>query len=53
MDFIPSVSARYLQILFPALDLCDAILTSLGTDNQSCTVQVWIVWHVWIYEYYW
>jgi nuclear pore complex protein Nup205 len=40
MDFIPSVSARYLQILFPALDLCDAVLTSLGTDNQSSTVQI-------------
>lgn len=40
LDFVPSVSARYLQILFPALDLCDAILTSLGTDNQSCTMQI-------------
>ncbi|CAG2061130.1 unnamed protein product [Timema podura] len=40
MDFYPSISSRYMQILFPALNFCDAILTSLGTKNQSCTAQV-------------
>lgn len=39
-DFIPSVESRYQQILFPALDLCDALLTSLGTDNRAVVAQI-------------
>lgn len=39
-SFIPSVGQRYQQILFPALYLCDALLTTLGTENQSCSMQV-------------
>lgn len=39
-DFIPSVGNRYLQILLPALHLCDAVLTTLGMENLSCVVQV-------------
>lgn len=39
-DFIPSVESRYQQILFPALDLCDSLLTSLGTDNREAVGQV-------------
>lgn len=39
-DCIPSVESRYHQILFPALDLCDAILSSLGVDNRAAVAQV-------------
>lgn len=39
-DFIPSVGNRYMQILLPALHLCDAVLTTLGMENLSCVVQV-------------
>lgn len=39
-DFIPSVGNRYLQILLPALHLCDAVLATLGMENLSCVVQV-------------
>lgn len=39
-SLIPSVESRYQQILLPALDLCDAILTSLGTDNRAAVAQV-------------
>lgn len=38
--FVPSVGQRYQQIFLPALYLCDALLTTLGTENQSCAVQV-------------
>lgn len=38
--FLPSIGERYQQILLPALYLCDALLTTLGTENQSCCVQV-------------
>lgn len=39
-DMLPSVSSRYQQVLFPALDICDAILTSVGTDNRAAVSQV-------------
>ena len=39
-SFVPSVGQRYQQIFLPALYLCDALLTTLGTENQSCAVQV-------------
>lgn len=38
--FIPSVEARYQQILHPALALCDVIITTLDTTNESAVVQV-------------
>lgn len=39
-SFTPSPGQRYQQILLPALYLCDALLTTLGTENQSCAIQV-------------
>ncbi|KAG7205199.1 hypothetical protein KM043_018287 [Ampulex compressa] len=39
-SFIPPIGQRYQQIFLPALYLCDALLTTLGTENQSCAVQV-------------
>nr|XP_012154566.1 PREDICTED: nuclear pore complex protein Nup205 isoform X1 [Megachile rotundata] len=39
-SFIPSTGQRYQQIFLPALYLCDALLTTLGTENQSCAIQV-------------
>lgn len=39
-DFIPSVASRYRQILTPALALCDALITSLGSENHSCLLQI-------------
>ncbi|XP_034945477.1 nuclear pore complex protein Nup205 [Chelonus insularis] len=39
-SFLPSLGQRYQQILLPALYLCDALLTTLGTENQSCAIQV-------------
>ncbi|KOX72429.1 hypothetical protein WN51_01529 [Melipona quadrifasciata] len=38
-SFIPSIGQRYQQIFLPALYLCDALLTTLGTENQSCAIQ--------------
>lgn len=38
--FVPPVESRYQQILFPALSLCDVILTTLGTENHSTITQV-------------
>lgn len=38
--FIPPISNRYQQLLFPALNLCDVILMTLGSDNQSALMQV-------------
>lgn len=35
LSFIPSVEAIYQQILFPALSLCDTILTTMGQENRS------------------
>ncbi|XP_076168586.1 nuclear pore complex protein Nup205 isoform X2 [Ptiloglossa arizonensis] len=39
-SFIPSIGQRYQQIFLPTLYLCDALLTTLGTENQSCAIQV-------------
>ncbi|KAL6443193.1 hypothetical protein ACFW04_002850 [Cataglyphis niger] len=39
-SFIPSIGQRYQQIFLPALYLCDALFTTLGTENQSCAVQI-------------
>ncbi|KAG8041529.1 hypothetical protein G9C98_002822 [Cotesia typhae] len=39
-SFLPPIGQRYQQILLPALYLCDALLTTLGTENQSCAIQV-------------
>lgn len=38
--FVPPVDTRYQQILSPALNLCDVILTTLGTENYSATTQI-------------
>lgn len=38
--FIPPVDGRYQQILFPALNLCDVILLTLGPENQSVITQI-------------
>lgn len=39
---------RFRQMLVPALALCDALLTSLGTENHSCVLHVthFLVSHV-------
>lgn len=39
-DFIPPLDIRYQQILFPALNLCDIILSTLGPENYSAITQV-------------
>ncbi|XP_018577858.1 nuclear pore complex protein Nup205 [Anoplophora glabripennis] len=39
-DFLPPVEQQYLQIWLPTLDVCNAILTTLGTENQSAVVQI-------------
>lgn len=39
-SFIPPVDVRYQQILFPALNLCDVILSTLGPENYSAITQV-------------
>ncbi|XP_055585632.1 nuclear pore complex protein Nup205-like [Uranotaenia lowii] len=39
-SFIPPIEARYQQILFPALNLCDVILSTLGPENHSAVTQV-------------
>lgn len=39
-QFIPPVDIRYQQILFPALNLCDIILSTLGPENYSAITQV-------------
>ncbi|XP_077999885.1 nuclear pore complex protein Nup205-like [Glandiceps talaboti] len=38
--FVPSVMARYRQLLFPALKLTRAIMTSLGTRHRDAASQV-------------
>lgn len=35
LSFIPSVEVIYQQILFPALRLCDTVLTTMGKQNRS------------------
>lgn len=37
---LPSIERRYQQILFPLLHLCDAIITSLGSENISSSAQI-------------
>ncbi|XP_067638350.1 nuclear pore complex protein Nup205 isoform X3 [Eurosta solidaginis] len=39
-DFLPAVDCRFRQIFFPALQLCNAIVTTLGTENQSAISQI-------------
>ncbi|KAJ8683712.1 hypothetical protein QAD02_019504 [Eretmocerus hayati] len=39
-SFLPSVAQRYQQVFLPMLYLCDALLTTLGTENQSCAIQI-------------
>ncbi|CAG9783349.1 unnamed protein product [Diatraea saccharalis] len=39
-QFVPPVTDRFRQILVPALSLCDALLTSLGTGNHSCVLHI-------------
>lgn len=39
-NFLPAPEQQYLQIFMPALDLCNAILTTLGTENQSVITQI-------------
>ncbi|KAL0850619.1 hypothetical protein ABMA28_012378 [Loxostege sticticalis] len=39
-EFVPHVANRFRQILVPALALCDALLTTLGTQNHSCVIHV-------------
>lgn len=38
--FVPPVDQRYQQILFPALSLCDIVLSTLGPENRSAIAQV-------------
>lgn len=37
---IPNAEQRYMMLWIPSLQLCDAVLTSLGTDNESAVVQI-------------
>lgn len=39
-NFIPSVERRYLQLWLPTFSVCNAILTSLGNDNQSVVTHI-------------
>lgn len=39
-SFVPPVDIRYQQILFPALNLCDIVLSTLGPENYSAITQV-------------
>lgn len=39
-SFVPPIDVRYQQILFPALSLCDVILSTLGAENHSVITQV-------------
>jgi nuclear pore complex protein Nup205 len=39
-SFIPPVEIRYQQILFPALNLCDVVLSTLSSDNRSTVTQI-------------
>uniref|UniRef100_A0A1A9Z711 Nuclear pore complex protein Nup205 n=1 Tax=Glossina pallidipes TaxID=7398 RepID=A0A1A9Z711_GLOPL len=36
----PMIDVRFRQILFPALHLCDSLITTLGTENHSVVSQV-------------
>ncbi|RZC40322.1 nuclear pore complex protein Nup205 [Asbolus verrucosus] len=39
-SFIPPPEELYLQMWLPALEICNAVLTTLGTDNQSAVIQI-------------
>ncbi len=39
-SFVPPIDVRYQQILFPALNLCDVILSTLGPENHSVITQI-------------
>ncbi|XP_037955762.1 uncharacterized protein LOC119685527 [Teleopsis dalmanni] len=39
-DFIPSIDMRYRHILFPALNFCECIISTLGKKNHSAISQV-------------
>lgn len=39
-SFVPPIAIRYQQILFPALNLCDVVLSTLGPDNHSAIKQI-------------
>lgn len=39
-SFVQPVEIRYQQILFPALNLCDVVLSTLGPENCSAITQV-------------
>ncbi|XP_059616837.1 nuclear pore complex protein Nup205 [Phlebotomus argentipes] len=38
--FVPPIEKRYQQILLPALNVCDVILSTLGPENRSVVAQV-------------
>lgn len=38
--FVPAVDKRFQQILFPALNICDVILSTLGVANRSAVSQI-------------
>lgn len=40
LEFITPVETRYLQLWLPSLDICNGLLTSLGSENQSAVTQV-------------
>uniref|UniRef100_T1H3K9 Uncharacterized protein n=1 Tax=Megaselia scalaris TaxID=36166 RepID=T1H3K9_MEGSC len=39
-SFVPAVDKRFQQILFPALNICDVILSTLGIGNRSEISQI-------------
>ncbi|XP_017476384.1 PREDICTED: nuclear pore complex protein Nup205-like, partial [Rhagoletis zephyria] len=39
-EFLPAVNNRFRQILFPALQLCNTVIKTLGSDNQSAMSQI-------------
>ncbi|XP_076058270.1 nuclear pore complex protein Nup205 isoform X2 [Oratosquilla oratoria] len=47
-EFLPSVTQRYQQILFPALRMCLGVCTVLGSENYSASTHVmhFLVSHV-------
>ncbi|GAB0093387.1 Nuclear pore complex protein Nup205 [Sergentomyia squamirostris] len=40
MGFVPPIEKRYQQILLPALNLCDVILSTLTPENRSVVAQI-------------
>ncbi|KAJ8032392.1 hypothetical protein HOLleu_25907 [Holothuria leucospilota] len=39
-SFVPTVMSRYRQLFFPVLRLCQAVLTSLGSQHNDAVLQV-------------